>query len=71
MNYKICTRCNKNKSTMEFYAKPSGKFGVSSVCIQCCKEKRIIGDLIKVAKFDDISKVCSQCCSRSYCSSQL
>ena len=62
MNYKICTRCNKNKSTQEFYAKPSGKYGVASVCIQCCKEKRIISDLIKVAKFDDISKVCSQCC---------
>ena len=61
MNYKICTRCNKNKSTQEFYVRSSKMWYGHLVCKQCCKEKRAIDKKVATGLFDDMSKVCTEC----------
>lgn len=34
---KICTKCNKDKTLLDFYPKINGKFGKSSECKECFK----------------------------------
>lgn len=38
MNKKICTKCNIEKDTNQFYKLKTGKFGVRSECKECAKE---------------------------------
>lgn len=61
MNYKTCTRCNKNKATQEFYVRSSKMWYGHLVCKQCCKEKRAIDKKVATGLFDDMSKVCTKC----------